>query len=211
MKIYRHEIGADITGLLKLLVIQNFIPYNQIVINYAPIYYLTYRYHIKKSNILFGIGGLYSSRENGPFVIDRVENNIFSIESNLSLRIGYERVFELSRKWQTYIGIDFRPTIIRSSSPIGYYNFGYVEEQFKSYNIYGIAPVIGFRYRLSKRVSILTEMSIAFNLESQSSKSSYYSADLKLYPNKPDLKAVVKTNYMASFLQPIFLVLTFDL
>ena len=44
VKIYRHEIGADITGLLKLLVIQNLIPYNQIVINYVPIYNLTYRY-----------------------------------------------------------------------------------------------------------------------------------------------------------------------
>lgn len=205
LKKQRHELGADITGLFKQFL--NFSEYSF----YAPTYYVSYRYHLKKSNLRAGIGGGYWDNQSYPYTINGEETRFNNTSSNLSFRIGYERVSELSKKWQAFYGIDFRPTIVKVNNESEYSNGGYMNGTISSSESYGIAPILGFRFRISNRISLLTETSFSYNIDKSSSQRTYVSLDNGLYPAIPNSKKQSTTNVSAGFSQPVFLILTVDL
>jgi hypothetical protein len=208
-KKYRHEIGADITGLFKQFFNFNSNPNNTNY--YSPTYYLSYRYHLNNSNIRFGIGGEYSKTTLGPYFLSGVEQKLYKSHSNVSLRVGYEKSSELSKKWQAFYGIDFRSTIFKYNNPNEYSNEGYLYGTTSASYIYALAPLLGFRYRISKRLSLITESSFTFNIEKYYSQRKYISIDNSIYPDRPSPKALSGTNIFSAFNQPISLLLVVDL
>jgi hypothetical protein len=209
-KRYRHELGADITGLIK-----QFMMYNnngQLSSNpYVPIYYVTYRYHFKKANIRFGIGGEYSQSSVPGYAINGQEKTFTRTFSGFSARIGYERTSELSKRWQAFYGIDFRPTISKDHNQAQFSNAGYINGYITESTTYGLAPLLGFRFRLTSRVSLTTELSFTAYYGESSRQSTYISQDDRLYPPIPDGQKMISKTISASFSQPTFLTLAVDL
>jgi hypothetical protein len=208
-KKHRHELGADITGLLS-----QFFNLNASNINYQnniPTYYITYRYHLKKSNIRFGVGGSYYKTSISGYKVDGEDKVFYNSQTNYSLRIGYEFVSELSKKWQAFYGLDFRPTVSNNDNQAQFSNAGYIIGYKAKSTTYGFAPLLGFRFRINDRVSITTEASFSYNIQNSSNQRTYKSQDNSTYPNMPDDKEVKSTNVAASFSQPIFLIFTVKL
>lgn len=204
-KKHRHEVGADITGFVK-----HFLNFSENSY-YAPTYYISYRYHFKKSNIRFGIGGMYTQNFSYPYIINNEEKVFENTSSDFSFRVGYERAVTLSPRWQTFYGIDLRPSFVETKNEIDYQNGGYINGSVSTSQVYGIAPLLGFRYKISNRVSILTEMSFNYNLQKLNNQKTFLSLDNNLYPSIPNGKKVSTKSLSASFSQPIFLVLAVDL
>jgi hypothetical protein len=201
-KQHRHELGVDITGLLNQFL--NFSPYGYGSRN-APNYLFSYRYYFKKSNIRFGIGGKYSKI---PNILDFDGNHFvyYNTQSNFSVRIGYEFVNQLSKRWQMFYGFDFRPGISKfdylTPSNQGYFDM-YKEDAIT----YGFAPLMGFRFTLNDRISLITEASFTYFTRKSSRQEYTFSEDPILYPvnSNPINKRVREVG--ASFDQPIFITL----
>jgi Outer membrane protein beta-barrel domain len=206
-KKYRHELGADITGLLS----QFFYTNNSNYYSKIPLYFVTYRYHLKKSNLRFGIGGTYNKQSINGYKINGEDKVFYNSQTNFSVRLGYEFVSELSKKWQAFYGIDFRPTIINADNQAQYSNGGYINGYKSKSTVYGFAPLLGFRFRINDRVSITTEASFSYNIEKKLSQKTYISLDNNVYPYIPNDKELKNTNIEASFSQPLFLILTVKL
>jgi len=203
---HKHELGADVTGLLKQFFFNN---YN--APTYFPAYYISYRYHLKKTNIRFGLGAQYSNRQSSPYLINGEEKTFSNISSSFSFRIGYEKFSELSNKWQAFYGVDFRSSTSSVNNQAHFSNAYYINGSISATQVYGIAPLLGFRYRISKRVSILTETSFSFNLEKTWSQKTSISMDELNYPPLNAAKKIKATNYSANFIQPVFLILAVDI
>ncbi len=204
----RHELGADITGLLS-----QFFNLNNSTNYYAPspIYFITYRYHLKKSNIRFGIGGTYFKNSMSGYKVNSEEKIFYNTSTNGSVRIGYEFVSELSKKWQAFYGLDFRPSISNNDNQAQFSNGGYINGYKNKATTYGFAPLIGFRFKINDRVSITTEASFSYNIQNSSSQKTYLSQDLSTYPFIPNDNTIKTTNISASFNQPLFLIFIVNL
>lgn len=208
-KKHRHELGADVTGLLKQFFNFNSDPYNYNT--YTPTYYVSYRYYLKNANIRFGIGGSYYKNSTPTYTINGQEKTLFNMQNNLSLRIGYEFKSELSKRWQVFYGADFRPTFSTMNNQAQYANGGYINGRSEEIDTYGIAPLLGFRFRLSNRVSITTEMSFSLNYTHAGYYNTFISVDNSLYPDMLNSKTINNSTISASFAQPVFLILTANL
>ncbi len=204
-KKYRHELGADITGLLRQFF--NLSNFGNNYVAQTPTYFITYRYHLKNSNIRFGIGGTYFKNTVNGYQVNGEDKIFYNTSSNFSIRIGYEFVSELSKKWQAFYGLDFRPTLSNEDYQASSSNGGYINGSKNKATTYGFAPLIGFRFRLNDRVSIITEASFSYNLQNSSSQRTFLSQDLSTYPSIPNGKTLKNTAISASFNQPLFLIL----
>ena len=202
----RNELGLDFTPLIKFyLNVGN----NSTSLPYQPVYYLTYRYHFKKSNIRCAIGGDYADSEaSSPYSGDT--KTYHNTSHALYFRIGYERFENLSKRWQIFYGIDFRPSVIYEKNDAPYWNGGYangVEDQTVSL---GIAPLLGLRFRINNRVSILTESSYQLNKNNSWQKRYFIPVD-NSYPAIPGSPKTKSQSVNTTFIFPMALVLTFDI
>lgn len=205
---YRHELGADITGLLNQFL--NFGSANTNTNYYTPLptYYLTYRYLLEKTSVRFGVGGNYSKNSISDYQIDGKDKVFYNTYTNVSVRIGYEFVSELSKRWQAFYGLDFRPSIFSQDNPASYSNGGYINGFKNASTTLGFAPLLGFRLRLNNRVSITTEASFSYNIQYYSKQRLFLSQNTSLNPYLENEKVIKTTNISASFSQPLFLILT---
>ncbi len=208
-KQHRHELGADITGLLNQFFNLNNSNNNDFLP--SPTYFITYRYHLKKTNIRLGIGGTYFKNSVSGYKVNDENKVFYNTQTNFSLRIGYEFVSELSKKWQAFYGLDFRPSISNNYVQAQFSNAGYINGYQTESTTYGFAPLLGFRYRLNDRVSITTEPSFSYNLQKSSTQKTYLSQNLSLYPYKPSDEALKSTNVSASFSRWLFLIFTVNI
>ncbi|MES2516403.1 MAG: hypothetical protein V4580_19770, partial [Bacteroidota bacterium] len=176
-----------------------------------PIYYMSYRYLFKKSAIRFGIGGGYAKNDLVGYKVNGEDKIFHATYTNFSVRIGYEFTSELSKRWQAFYGLDFRPTIYSQVNEANNSNGGYINGSVNKETTYGFSPLLGFRFRLNDRVSLTTEASFSYNIRKAASQSTYVSQDNALYPNIPNGKVTQTTNIAASFATPLFLILTVKL
>ena len=214
-KVYHNEFGIDMTGFIK-----QFLQANQVndpfggsypVIYYDPFYYLTYRRHFKKSNLRFAIGGDFSKEE---VLLDEVDESekYYDQTASINLRLGWEFFNDIGKRWQAYYGLDFRAQFIHiknddwSSSSSGGYARG---REFKT-KTFGIAPLIGFRFKLTDRLSISTEATFSINWQENFEKQ-YYTPLLNFQPPLPEGEESTNKEIFTSFLQPLSLFLTFDI
>lgn len=203
VKKYRHEFGLDFTPFLKF-----YVDFSQNGYNYQPAYYLTYRYHFKKSNIRAAIGGNFSTRDiSSPFSTDT--HTYTDKAYSYNFRIGYEFFENLSRRWQVYYGLDFRPGYSYEKNDAPYWNGGYANGSENQSANYGIAPVLGLRFKPAKRIGIITEASFQYTI-SRGSSQRYYIPVNSSYPALPNDPVQKSKSAFTSFSFPLAIVVTID-
>jgi hypothetical protein len=205
-KKYKNELGADLTGFVR----QFFSPSTDFYQDYIPVYYLTYRRHFSTFNLRSGFGFNSSNSEYAsPYTIGpRIYNNQQTI---LDLRAGCEWVSELGKRWQAFYGIDFRYNYNYYKNDAPYFNGGYANGSESKINSVGIAPLLGFRFRINNRISLSTETSLGFNRALNTSRRYFTSLDTSLYPPLADITNPKTTNWFTNYSPPIALYLNFDL
>jgi hypothetical protein len=205
-KIYHNEFGVDATGFVKQFL--NF-SQSQYPVFYTPNYYLTYRRYLKRGNIRFAIGGAFSNQvipAGSTQDPNKYQNKSYSFDA----RIGWEFYTDLSKSWQVFYGIDFRPSYSYSKNDAPYWNGGYANGAEDKTQVYGVAPLLGFRFKLTSRLSLSTEASFSVNLESYSGKR-YYIPETSQYPPVPDVIIPQRQKTYTNFSQPVSLILTFTI
>lgn len=197
-KVYRHEVGVDATAFLK-----QFIPAGYAQSTYIPTYYITYRRHCKPGNFRFGFGMNFRT-ENGP----NIDNSEPVTEDNFELdaRLGWERVADFHPRWQFFYGLDFRPSVrVRrktNSSSSG--DTEWISTDIAEY--YGLAPLMGFRFRCTSRLSLTTETSFSLVYSQYTSKVEVNDASSSMVRPK-DEKGKRIYGYHN---QPLSVIATFD-
>lgn len=205
-KVYRNEFGIDATNFIK-----QFFDFNnsQPTYFYSPSYYLTYRRHLKKGNIRFAIGGMFSHQNRIPGN-DQDSNKYEYNASAIDFRIGWESSSELSKHWQVYYGIDFRPSFGHSKDDAQYWGGGYANGIEQKSEVYRIAPLLGFRLKLNNRLSLSTEASFSINWVNTSSRQ-FFTPTGSQYAPKPDVKIPNNKVMNSSFYEPLAIIITFDI
>ncbi len=158
----KHEIGFDITLLLDNTIFKT-------RLNYPNLYQLMYRYHFNKWDIRSGIGVNYGAGKS-------LTNDTSSIDSEnkfFAFRAGVEGKLDFYKRWQFFYGIDLltRTTIYSSTDKFSSIN---KTEYFDKYQRYGVAPLLGLRFKLNKRISFTTESNFAIYYFNNEQKIIYH-------------------------------------
>jgi hypothetical protein len=203
-KVYHNEFGVDVTSFLML-----YLPLGQNDF-YSPSYYLTYRRKFKSGNIRSGLGGDFSNQNvgNNNYPNDSNKYNRFSY--GVDFRIGWEFVNEISKRWQVYYGLDTKISYQHYKNDLNYFSNGYAYGSETNYNTFGISPVLGFRFKLNKRLSLTTETNLSINW-SKSSRREYYTPYISGLPAIADEITPSDVRIYSQFSQPLSIIFTFDI
>lgn len=195
---YKNEFGVDATSFVRqFFKISSAMPGE----DYSPTYYLTYRRLTTAGNLRAAIGGSFNDRLIQPSLVTD-SNKYYMKSSAINFRVGWEFFTNITKRWQTFYGMDFCPTIIKNRNDAHHWNGGYATGSESNNINFAVAPLLGFRYRITDRISIATETSFSFNWTAQKSRQYYTPVDPAL-PAKPD--KVEPRNVMRStrYQQPI--------
>jgi len=188
---YKNEFGIDATGFFRQFINKN--------TDYFSGLYLTYRRHFKPGNIRSGIGFDFQSNSNRNMNTDFVYSTI-----NVQSRIGWEWYSTLTKRWQVYYGIDFR-TNIGYDRITATYSKDVKNERIRINQGYGLGPVLGFRYKFSPRLSLVTETSLSVFYSQFSTEESYKNYD-------DETKRIYYSGSVySSFTAPLSVFITFDI
>lgn len=202
-----NELGLDMTPFTKFYL--NFSGNSGN--SYQPIYMLTYRRYFKKSNFRTAIGGDYLSSETpSPYYNDSLKTKYFNKQSSLAVRIGYEFFQDFSKHWQVYYGADLRATYFHQKNDAPNWNGGYANGIETTTKGLGLAPVLGLRFKINKRISLITESSFVVQY-STSTSYRYYKPATPAYPAKANDPKKTQKTFGTTFNYPISLVLTFNI
>ena len=200
---FKNEFGVDITGAIRFFTqFQSSGDYN-----YSPQYYLTYRRLMKPGNIRFGIGGDYDNFES-PGAVGDPATYSYNFRS-LDLRLGWEFKSSLTPKWEVFYGLDVRTSYTRLNDEALFFNAGYAVGADAKSNIIGLAPLLGFRFKINDRMSLLTEVSLSINSMKQDVKNTYI--PLAGFGEKEDEVAPTTNSVFMSFSQPVSIFLVFNI
>ena len=195
---YKNEFGIDATGFIKQFVNLNTSEYQMC---YFPNYYLTYRRRFKGGNIRFAFGGKLSEQDNNGNTTDSYAFNT---------RVGWEFINSLNIRWKVFYGVDLKTSYNYSKNDIQYWNGGYANGKESKTNTYAISPLLGFKFKLTKRLSLSTEANLSF-IYQNSYVRSYYTPVSEDYPPIDDVISPDIIKKMISFYQPSFIIITFDI
>jgi hypothetical protein len=202
--LYKNEFGIDATSFIL-----RFLKFEFSEDQYIQTYYLTYRRLFEKGNLRSGIGGFIENKDLRSAFAEDI--NKYNYESfNLNFRIGWEWKNEFSKRWQVFYGCDFRPSYFHIKDDAPFWNGGYANGYEQEVTNFGIAPLIGFRFRLNDRLSLSTETSLSFNYQSENLMY-FYTPVTSDFPPKKDIKTDPVTRVFTSFGQPLMIFLTFDM
>ena len=161
-KQHLNEFGIDATGFLKAYL--NIGNSQQYPVYYNPTYYLTYRRHFSAGNLRISVGGDFYNNEVAP--IYNNDSTIYHNKGNsFYATVGWEFYSNLNKRWQVFYGMDLRTAMVFQKNEQGYTNGGYVEGSDSRTQDYALAPFLGIRFKITKRISILTETSYSINTE----------------------------------------------
>jgi hypothetical protein len=205
-KKHLNELGVDMAPFLKFYL--NFSGNGGV---YQPNYMLTYRRYFKKSNFRAGIGGNYLHSEiPSPYNGDSLKTKYLNKQSSFAVRIGYEFFQEISRLWQVYYGADLITNYSHQRNDVTNWNDGYAAGQENTSTGFAIAPVLGIRFRINKRISLTTESSFLFQYTSTSAYH-YYLPVTSAYPPKANSPKTTNKVFGTSFNYPLSLILTLSI
>lgn len=205
-KIYKNEFGIDATGFIKY-----FLTFNQTnpSTSYSPTYYLTYRRKFKSGNIRSALGGNYDHR-NYPSQNWNDLNEYYYYSYSIDLRIGWEFINNIGKRSQVYYGIDVKPSYSYTKNDNLYSMNGYAYGYETKNQYYGIAPLFGYRFRLSERISLTAETSLSL-IWSKSNNRNFTTPTSSIYqPMSDEVSSPIKSLH-TSFAQPLAVIVTFDL
>lgn len=149
-----HEIGVNISEFVKTFIVPN---NNTNLGANATTYLLTYKTIFKGGpTIRLGLGGQLSKKQ--------IDDDDFSgiqtqINNQFNGRLGFEWQFNLGRKWNCYAGVDaiYSSGKSRVETPDFPPDVTVVETKSSTF---GGGPVAGIQFRISKRLSLLTETAL---------------------------------------------------
>lgn len=144
-----HEIGVDATPFLTQLLSNGY--YNN-----SP-YNVSYRYHFTNWALRAGIGGTMSSEEGTTN--DTISQHYKT--SYITYRVGVEHKSNFMKRWQAFYGLDIKSSINIYNTK-SEYSTTYIYTQENKETRYGIAPFLGFRFKINSRISVITETSYLF-------------------------------------------------
>lgn len=203
-KVYHNEFGLDVSGFLD-----RYIPFGQNEYS-LPSYYLTYRRHFERGNIRGGIGGDFERRilrnSNNSFDSNKYHNT----DGVLMVRFGWEFEKNLSKKWEVYYGLDLKYNIDYQKNFYFSMSNDYVSTVKSNYQSFGLSPLLGFRFRLTNRLSLTTEANFTIYY-SEYKESRSYKPQSSNYPEKPDYVYPTSKRLFSNFTQPLSVILTFDI
>ena len=201
---HRHELGLDATSFIK-----QFLSFNNQTQGYVPRYYLTYRYHFKHSNLRAAAGGTYKNENvKSPNISN--PNRARDFEKSFDFRIGYEFTKTLNGRWSAFYGLDLRPSVSHIKNDDIGQTSGYTRGFKSDSRMIGLAPLLGFKYKINHRLSLTAEASISFNYFEEFSHY-YYTPNADWMTARPDDNKRDSYNWYSSFNQPIFIIIVFDL
>lgn len=199
----KNEFGLDVTGFIRF--------FTQFQANddyaYNPVYYLTYRRLFDVGNIRFGIGGDYDRIENSTGFTDSL--TFMNQSSAVSARLGWEWQTSLSKRWLAYYGADFKFTYSSGNNEANYFNGGYAQGYEYKARTVGFSPVLGIRFKINSRISLLTEASLSFyylTFEYLNKSKPLYSG----LPEQEDTKHPTTHSFYTTFQQPISVYFVFN-
>lgn len=165
---YLNEFGIDATSFLKQFL--NFNSSTTYPSYYQPIYYLTYRRHFNGGNLRAAIGADFQDNQLAPnYPTD--SNKYYLKSTSIYALVGWEFYNNLGKRWQVFYGLDFRTSLSNRRDDEMYSDGGYTYGEETRSQVYGLAPFLGFRFNLTKRLSILTETSYSVNMEQDENKT----------------------------------------
>lgn len=202
---YKNEFGIDATGFLR-----QFFDFNGTQpAYYTPTYYLTYRRHYPKGNLRAGIGGgMELSPITSPYLNDPNEYSKQVYSANV--RFGWEWTQELSKRFQVFYGVDLRPSFYYYKNDAPNWNGGYANGYESRTISAGVAPLLGFRFRINERLSLATEASFAFAFSTSESRQ-YFTPTSNQFPPMSDVVVPMQYGLSTSFSQPVSLFIMFDI
>jgi len=210
---YRNELGIDATPFIK-----NILQFSEFGgSSYATIYSITYRRYIKRGALRVGLGGGFSRNESESFQTFTGTAGDTSVDDfrahQVDARIGYEFYTNLARRWQIYYGADARLSTAENRA-VSRFVDGTTETertQTSSYTYYGVAPVLGVRFRLTPRISLRTEASFSILRSTSESESRVRTTDPSAPPLADQVSLRKSEGFVTSFQQPLALFINFDL
>ena len=113
---------------------------------------------------------------------------------------------EINKRWQVYYGLDFRMSISNSDVENPYPTADNLRRTLSNRQSYGLAPVLGFRFKLNKRLSLTTESSITLNYMRFNGSTSY-----TYLGNRIEYKVPAGSSVYSSFSQPLSVIVTIDI
>lgn len=208
----KNELGLDATGFIKYF---SQISNNGFTETGPPLYLLTYRRYGKCGNFRAGIGGRLSDVQLPYEYSTTLEPILVSqISRALNARIGWEFYNELSSRWQVFYGMDFLGSVnySRNDNTSNFGSYYLVGRESQGFSM-GLAPVLGMRFRINKRICLTAESSLSVSYSRQ--KRTEYITDLpnpNVPPNRPTLRRwpdgkILETRYN----QPLSIIFTFSI
>lgn len=204
VKTYKNEFGIDATSFIL-----RFMKFNFSEDQYIQTYYLTYRRKFDVGNLRAGIGGYMQDEDKRSVYAEDINQYKFN-SFNFNFRLGWEWKNEISKRWQVFYGCDFRPSYLQTKDDAPSWNAGYANGYELELTNYGIAPLLGFRFRLNDRLSLSTETSLSFNYQKEKLRS-YFIPVTNDFPSKDDINSDPVTRVFSSFGQPLMIFITFDI
>ncbi len=202
---FKNELGLDITGFVKFFTDFN----SDNNFDYEPTYYLTYRRLMGKHNFRAGIGGEYDNLEKSSTFdsISVYQENDYSF----SARIGWEWMSTLSKRWSVFYGGDLRYGYALAKDEAIFFNGGYAQGTEQSANVFGLAPVLGIRFNINDRISLITEATFSFNYGIGKNKQTFIPTPDLAMPEIPDVVAPTTRSVFTTFSQPLALYFVFNI
>lgn len=200
---YKNEVGIDVSGLIlkyfKLVPEEN---------KYQEFYYLTYRRTFKNFKIRAALGGQIAQNQT-PSLFEGDLNTYQQTNKILYTRIGIEKAKEISAKWQVFYGLDFKFNSINNKDDALFWNSGYANGHEEKIINYGLGPLLGFRFRINKQLSISTETSFSYFIEKQNHRY-YYTPVTSEFPSLEPIIQPTLNNRYGSFLAPLVLYFSYE-
>ncbi|MBS1547760.1 MAG: hypothetical protein JST38_12385 [Bacteroidetes bacterium] len=195
---HRHEVGIDVSSFLWLYSGRAVSDSSSPWMLPAP-YWVAYRYHFRNHWALrIGIGG-FAMKDERPLFGYSDPLTYTTKQSEVDVRIGLERGQDLAKRWQVIYGLDLRPAWTYQYTDYqysnGYYRHG---EEDHGTDLAG-AVLLGIRYRITPRFSLLTEASLAVVATHREQRQFTEPMDADHVP-QPDVS--ISTNSIHTLFQP---------
>ena len=126
-----------------------------------------------------------------------------------NIRAGWEWNTSLSKRWTVFYGGDLRYGYAFEKDEAIYFNAGYAQGTEQSANVFGLAPVLGIRFIINDRISLITEATFSVNYGIGERKQTFIPTPDLAMPELPDIVAPKTRSIFTTFSQPMALYFVF--
>lgn len=205
---FRHEVGMDATAFLRQFLSQSVS--GQPPSTYLSPYFFTYRYKMSWGNLRAGVGAAYANQERDANWYGSLPGETYNNSAwQYDLRLGVEWERSVGKRWQVYYGGDFRPSTFGWDDEWTYSNAGYRNASKTTTTTMAVAGLLGVRFRVTPRLSLMTEGSFSWGV----SNTEVIRSSTPQAPEYPVLDNEVShtTSTSTGYQYPLMVVVAFDL